>query len=236
MNCLEYRRIALQDIKALPEQAQLHQDECASCQSFTQEVLAFNAALKQAVNVDVPEGLADRILLQQSFGLARINRKQSRLKLMALAASVVLGLTLSLRLLSPGSAALEQVMLAHVYEEIVHLNENRKVPGERVSELLASLDTQAISAIHNVRYVGSCPIGKTEGAHLVLQGQSGPVTVLYLPEESVTTSKVFSDKRFQGVLKPGARGSIAVIGGNETSMEELQAIARRMQAVLQPAA
>lgn len=236
MNCLEYRRLALQDIHALPEQAQVHRDECASCQSFTHELMGFNTTLQQSMNVDVPEGLADRILLQQSFGLARSKRKQSRLRLMAVAASIVLGLILSLRLMLPGSAALEQAVLAHVHEEIDHLYENRQVSTERVSELLASLDTRAITAISNVRYAGTCPIGKTAGAHLVLEGQFGPVTVLYLPRESVRQTRVFGDSRFQGVLTPGKRGSIAVIGGSHTSMEELQDIGKRMQAVLQPAA
>jgi len=236
MNCLEYRRLAIQDINALPEQAQVHRDECAPCQSFTHELLGFNASLKQSINVDVPGGLTDRILLQQSFGLARSKRKQSRIRLMALAASIVLALVLSLRLIMPGTAALENAVLTHVHEEIAHLHENQRVPGERVSELLASLDTRVTTRINNVRYAGSCPIGKTTGAHLVLNGQFGPVTVLYLPEESVTQTRTFGDSRFQGVLTPGKRGSIAVIGGSHTSMEELQDIGKRMQAVLQPAA
>ena len=236
MNCLEYRRLALQDINALPEQAQVHRDECVSCQPFTHELMGFNTSLQQSMNVDVPEGLADRILLQQSFGLARSKRKHTRIRLMALAASIVLGLTLSLRLMLPDSTALEQAMLAHVHEEISHLYEDRQVSTKQVGELLASLDTRAITGISNVRYAGTCPIGKTAGAHLVLEGQSGPVTVLYLPEESVRRTKVFSDSRFQGVLTPGQRGSIAVIGGKDTSMEELQDLGKRMQAVLQPAA
>jgi len=235
MNCLEYRRLALQDINALPEQAQTHCDECEACQLFTNELKGFNVSLQRSMGVDAPEGLADRILLQQSFGLARSKRKQSRIGFTALAASIVLGLVFSLRLFLPGSDALEQAVLAHVHEEIAHLYEDRKVSNERVGELLASLDTQAISAISNVRYAGTCPIGKTAGAHLVLAGKSGPVTVLYLPEESVKQTKVFGDGSFQGVLTPGKRGSIAVIGGSHTSMEELQDIGKRMQVVLQPA-
>jgi len=235
MNCLEFRRLALQDINALPDQAQLHRDECESCQSYAHELMDFNASLKQSMHVDVPEGLADRILLQQSFGLARSKRKQSRLKLTALAASIVLGLTLSLRLILPGSSGLEQAVLSHVHEEIAHLYENRQVSAEKVGELLASLDTQVVSAIDNVRYAGTCPVGKTTGAHLVLKGQSGPVTVLYLPEEPIGQEKVFGDSSFQGILTPGKRGSIAVIGGSHTSMEELQSISKRMQGVFQPA-
>ncbi|HED17741.1 MAG TPA: DUF3379 family protein [Gammaproteobacteria bacterium] len=236
MNCLEYRRLALQDINTLPEQAQRHHDECASCQSFTHELAGFNASLKQSMNVDVPEGLADRILLQQSFGLARAKRKQSRIRLTALAASIVLGLVLSLRLILPGTNELEQTVLAHVHDEISHLYENRKVSGEKVGELLASIDTRAMTRINNVRYAGTCPIGKTSGAHLVLEGQSGPVTVLYLPEASVRKTITFSDDSFQGVLTPGKRGSIAVIGDKHSNMEELQDIGKRMQAVLRPAA
>jgi len=236
MNCLEYRRLALQDIKDLPEQAQLHLDECASCQAFTHQQIKFNASLKQSMDVDVPEGLADRILLQQSFGLARTKRKQSRLRLMALAASVVLGLTLSLRLILPGTTALQQAVLSHVHEEINHLYENRQVSSVQLGKLLASIDTRAITGISNVRYAGTCPIGKTAGAHLVLEGQSGPVTVLYLPEESVRQTSTFGDSRFQGVLTPGMRGSIAVIGDSHTSMEELESIGKYMQDVLQPAA
>ncbi len=234
MNCLEYRRLALQDSNALPEQAKAHHDECSTCQSFARQLNGFNATLQQAMNVDVPEGLADRILFKQSFGLDRSRRRRTRTQLIVLAASFVFGLMLSLRLLVPGATALEHAVLAHVHDELDHLHENHSVSVERVNELLASLDTRASGKLDNIRYAGTCAIGKTVGAHLVLQGRSGPVTVLYLPREQVSETQRINDKTFQGLLSPGMRGSIAVIGDSDTTLEELQDIEQKMQEILQP--
>ncbi len=65
MNCLEFRQLALAD----PYDPALldHVADCAKCTSFRQEILDMDSDLEKAFAIPVPEGLAARVLLNQSL-------------------------------------------------------------------------------------------------------------------------------------------------------------------------
>ena len=65
MNCLEFRQLALADPydPALTE----HAAGCVKCTKFRQEILDMDSDLEKAFAIPVPEGLAARVLLNQSL-------------------------------------------------------------------------------------------------------------------------------------------------------------------------
>lgn len=63
-----------------------------------------------------------------------------------------------------------------------------------------------------VRYAENCSIGRTRGAHLVLAGQRGPVTVLVLPDRPVPARQTLHAAGFDGMIIPAARGSVTIVG------------------------
>jgi hypothetical protein len=55
--------------------------------------------------------------------------------------------------------------------------------------------------------------------HLVVQEDSGPITVLLLPSETVAQEVRFSDRGYSGVILPAAHGSIAVLAQTNTRLD-----------------
>ncbi len=75
-------------------------------------------------------------------------------------------------------------------------------------------------SLGTVNYAGNCDIrNKQKGAHIVLQGKKGPVTVLIMPAEEVTARRRISDQRFHGVIIPAPRGSYAIVGEHDEALE-----------------
>lgn len=77
MNCLEARRIITTDIKDKSERLAQHLSECPVCKGFYDRQVKLNSTLKEALEVDVPEGLEARILLQQSLSQKKTNSENN---------------------------------------------------------------------------------------------------------------------------------------------------------------
>ena len=85
MNCIEFRHLILTEPSAKPSDAEAHLETCAQCTRFKQEILDLDSDIEKALSIDVPEGLAARILLNQS--LKQSPRFQTRWVQFAMAAS-----------------------------------------------------------------------------------------------------------------------------------------------------
>src|SRR5262249_54445527 len=90
-NCIDFRREKLADPRRLTEAAEEHLIACPACQAFSRRVNAGERMLQQTVAIDVPDGLAERILVGSRA------RTRSPFKLWALAASVVFSLGLGVQ-------------------------------------------------------------------------------------------------------------------------------------------
>jgi hypothetical protein len=68
-----------------------------------------------------------------------------------------------------------------------------------------------------VSYASSCEFRGHLVPHLVVQDQSGPVTVMVLVHESVKTAVDFDEQHYRGVILPvPGHGSIAVLTRNQS--------------------
>jgi len=76
-----------------------------------------------------------------------------------------------------------------------------------------------------VRYAGICDIRRRPGAHLVLAGERGPVTVLLMPDERVSQRAPLRTGDLEGVVLPVDGGSMAIVGSRG---EPLNALAVEM--------
>ncbi len=72
-----------------------------------------------------------------------------------------------------------------------------------------------------VSYARSCIFRGRLVPHLVIQGEKGPVTVMILPDLEVAGPTSFSEQGFFGTILPAAKGSIAIIAGEESDLEEM---------------
>lgn len=167
--------------------------------------------LGSAVRVDVPEGLAGRVLLRHSFEQQRTARRQWFMST-ALAASLALAVGLTILVAPPGrDKGLAREVIAHIEHDRQALLSRSEVQEFRLTATLANLGIALDGDIGRVTYAGICEIGPTVGAHLVVAGEHGPITVIVLPDKFVPKARQFESDGYRGILLPARRGSIAIV-------------------------
>jgi len=178
--CLDYRRAKLADPHRLSAEARLHERGCEACRRFAQRIDAFEEQAAEALNVPIPEGLSDRIILR-----AR-RRNKPVLQYFALAASLVLGLMVTLHFVrtepDPGLNNLAIAAVEHANDEagerLIHKSED----PSRFGPILASFGGELQAPVGEVKYIHFCPItGHGMGWHIVYDTPKGPVTLLLVP-------------------------------------------------------
>ncbi len=219
MNCIDVHRKLTTEPDNRDEAVNAHLQQCQSCNRFAQSLEQFDHTLHDAANIKVPEGLAERILLKHSFQQQR-QQRTTRLKLYAIAASIVVVLGISFHFNHP-LTSLEEVTINHVANEIDHLNEHRNVQLAKLNTVLQPFNIKLNKSIGQVSYAGSCPIRNSRGVHIVLQGENETATVLLMPGEHVTTRTTLIKGDFKSVIIPVKNGSIAIIT-RKNSQEELE--------------
>ena len=147
---------------------------------------------------------------------------------LALAASAALAALVAIgdaRLFGGGAGhgSLAEEILAHLDHEPHALRvSDEAVSDARLTRIVpASLATLDHSA-GLITYVQTCKINGKLSPHLVIQGRSGPVTVILMPEERVRSAQTITGERINGVILPVGNGSIAIIGGEDEDREPIQ--------------
>ncbi len=176
---------------------------------MTQHDSEFETALAAALRVPTPPELAARVLTQ----CEALPRRSGMSQHWALAASVLLGVVLSLWFVQPAPQSLGGSVLQHVYHEISALQRTQTVPLAQAKRLLAQVGgVRLVGEVGTIVYARLCPMREGMGVHWVLQGERGAVTVFFMPKDEVSGRQVVTDGRFEGVIVPVARGSLAIVG------------------------
>ena len=222
-NCIDFRREKLADPRRLSEAAEEHLIGCAACQAFSRRINAGERTLQQAVAVEAPDGLADRILAGSRSRVAQ------PLKLWALAASVVLSLGLGVQYWHTAPDR-ERVALAveHVMHEPEALMSTRLIEPQRVSQVLESFGAEVKVPMTAVRYVKLCPVPGGTGWHIVFDTPKGPATLLLLPQKDERVRTITASHRGMGVhVEPGGQGMVAVVAGDTDLAREAAGMLRQ---------
>jgi len=211
MNCIDVRRRIVADPEAITSSLEEHLGQCAACSNALEQERVFNARLHDAMLAPIPDGLHSRILLRQSTN-ERMRRRRF-IQWTASAASIaVLAITLHFSLMLTKSV--ETVVLTHIQSELNHLAERNDINLDAVNHVLQSIDQRLTESVGTVSYAGRCKIRHNQpGAHLVLAGNKGPVTVLLMPGEKIQHRRNIQSSDFDGVIVPTQDGSIAIVGG-----------------------
>ncbi len=228
MNCIEFRRTLLTEPAGVDPDFTEHRRGCPECADATEGSAHFERRLREAINIEVPENLASRILLKQSFE-PRTERPWWRTRqLYALAASLLLVLGLvGLQL----NSQLQQRRLSEEFVTLVNgapyaIAATDPVSSREISTALepAGLDLQG--SIGDVTFAGRCLVrGKLSG-HIVVQGDTAPVTVFLISEQLVTSRATINSDYYSGVVLPLGTGTIAIVSAPGESLEKLEAQVR----------
>lgn len=178
--------------------------------------------IEQALSIPVPDNLIEEI-----FAIGRKNPALTggrRWLPMALAASFLLavGVASVTWNLNRGWASVEEYVVDH------YRHDGGLLPAEvsvgEVEALFTGVNTQAAPALANiVGVIKYCPTPDGKGIHMILNTESGPVTVIYMPGTRVTDRETFAFDKVEALLVSLHSGSAAIIGPNQQSISNLYA-------------
>jgi hypothetical protein len=220
MDCLQFRRIAGANPQQLDAAAQSHAEACPGCAEHLRQLRALDVRILAALEVPVPApGVA---VASPAAPVARLDRR----RWLALAASIVGGVLVGTLLWVGGprnSLALD--LIEHLGHEPEALVVTQRPEDERV--LGTVLERGGIRLRPEigtvVSYANTCVFRGRRVPHLVVQTDSGPVTVMVLRHERPSGPERFDEQGIAGRIVHAGPGSIAVLGSAQADIGQVTA-------------
>lgn len=228
MDCLEFRRLLGSDPHVGDRDAREHLQGCPFCADAYARAQAFETRLVYALNVSVPEGLADRILLAQLTGeRQRHGSRRARLGWIVLAAAASLALAVGLwRRNETAPAPLSQLVAEHVTApaERAALSLTAPLPEADVRNAFADRGVELAEVPDGVAYVAECPVGRWRTVHMVMPRGGEPVSVVYVTQHRVPKATDFERNGLRGREVPIRNGTLVLLAKNGDSFGSLERV------------
>ncbi|MGQ0509626.1 MAG: DUF3379 family protein [Betaproteobacteria bacterium] len=216
MNCLDYRRLLLAgDGESGP--MRLHRVECVSCTETHREHAAFEAELRSALEVPIPEGLEER-LGRRGAAPAYPGRRRW------LAAASVAAVAAGAGLLAwrgrddPMAMACIDFVMKDEAKSIMM----GAMPRDEASRMLAdTLPLERIERIGNIRHIAPCPLGAGTAYHVILMVPQDKVTLLVMPDTPMPARGRATQHGMYASVIPMRKGSVGVVGANAAVVESV---------------
>lgn len=126
----------------------------------------------------------------------------------SLAAALMAGFVLWL---SRPAESLAAEVVTHVEGEPQSWNRTRSVSREDIEAVLRKSGVKLGPGMEPVVYASACWFRGHYVPHLVVATPNGPVTIMILLNETVSSPQQFHDAGFSGLLVPAPAGSVAVL-------------------------
>ncbi|MFA0086157.1 DUF3379 domain-containing protein [Vibrio sp. 10N.261.51.F12] len=239
MDELEFRRRIMSEPKARDtELLEAIQNNDANAK-FMDDILSLDARIEQAMKVDVPDDLADKILFNQSSSnVVKVNFSK---RAMSLAASIAFAFGLAVgqvnwggAIVAPAHASMSDTAIEHVHNEmgfIDPLDEN--VSEAQINAKLLPFAYQIGQQFpYHVYYLNHCGFGDANAMHMVFQGEKGKVT-LFLTKIPSEQANLFDKDGMSGLVEPIGDASFILVGEKG---EDFSKIGESIKKILDPAA
>jgi hypothetical protein len=217
MECLEFRRLVGADPHHPDAAALAHAAGCVRCEEYRRQMLLFDLRILAALTVPLPPPAARR-----ATG-ASLPGALDRRRWMALAASIVAGVLVgSLLWVSGPRNSVAQDLLAHLdHEPEALIVTNTPADARKLDRVLERGGIRLRVDVGTVSYANSCRFRGRTVPHLVVQSDTGPVTVIVLRNERTDAPVSFAEGGFSGRIMPAGPGSIAVIGAADADLDQI---------------
>lgn len=139
--------------------------------------------------------------------------------------ALLLGLAYRYQPAQETDTPLTQEILRHVYAEERFLNSGEHVSladvNSRMSSVIkAQLESSPATDAMQVHFSKDCWIAQQAAMHLIISGDTGPVSVMMIPSQMVEKETTFSDDRFTGTITPMGNGTLVVLGNRKEPMRK----------------
>lgn len=230
MDCIRCRQALLADPHDADPQLREHLAGCRECSQYAQGLLRFESRLERALRLPLPD-MGKR---PSDAGVVPPRAKSAPRSLsqrkgwLAMAASVLLALVVGGALwLSVPDRSLAAAVVTHMAGEPEAWRRTElPVPDPELREVLRNSHLRLAGGAGIVSYASSCQFRGHRVPHLVIQTESGPVTVMVLVHEPVAAPVNFDEQGYRGVIVPVAgHGSLAVLtrGADAATVEHIAA-------------
>lgn len=226
MNCDKYQQAVGADPNF--DGGTAHLDQCAACQAYREDMRSLDARIHRALAIDVPAFVAPELERPAADNVVPLpdRRRVATPTWFALAATVALAAFIGLRFagnagISPEELASE--VLAHVTHEPDALRITDVAVAEpHLHEVVPATIARMDHSAGLITFAETCPINGNDIPHLVIQGRTGAVTILLLPQEKISGAIELEDEYQRGVILPVGNGSVAIIGTKEEPLLQIQ--------------
>jgi hypothetical protein len=230
MDHAHYRSAIMADPHDADPDLRAHRESCAECRAFTDQLLRFEARLERALLVEIPVRPVVLPFARRSGAAPGARRWLAMAASLLLAVAVAAGVWLTLP-----QRSLAAAVVAHMAGEPDAWQRTEvPVPDAELSAVLKDSKLRLKPGAGLVSYASSCEFRGHKVPHLVVQTQSGPVTVMVLVHESVRDPKRFDAQGYRGTIVPvPGHGSIAVLMRDaEPRSSDVNAIAAQVDAAI----
>jgi hypothetical protein len=243
IDCTAYRRSMMADPSDPDGGLREHRDGCRECTEFTGKLLSFEARLNRALRVSVPAEEPTERPMEQPIEQPAAQPVPLRAKAvpramayrrgtLAMAASVLLAVVVAgvLWVAAPGSSLAADVVTHMGGEPGAWLQTDVPVDNSELQSVLRDSHVRLAAGAGLVSYAASCTFRGHRVPHLVIQTESGPITVMVLAHERVQKPVRFDEHGYRGVIVPVAgHGSLAVLThGPSTDLKTVELIAAQV--------
>ena len=222
MNCLDYRRTLLTG-EGETNAMRAHRLACAACSELSREQSAFEAALRDALQVPVPEGLPGRLAARVAKGeLAISAQAPGRRRFLAAASVAALAAGTGIYFWRGRDDPMAMACIQFVMKDETKSIMMGTMPrAEAAAALADSLPLERLDRIGKVMHVGPCPFEGGTAYHVVLMVPQDKVTLLVMPGTSMPGRRRATHDGMVASVVPLARGSVGIVGASAAVVDSV---------------
>lgn len=232
MNCDQFKKQLMTDPYDQSDAFLEHRKSCDSCARQYRAAIQFEKSLSDAFQIPVESDQQDK--LAESVIKNNQQTKKRKRQIIAIAASLlILASSLFIGNELWKRRTLQDFVLAHIDHEIEFLRNSRKLETLEYMPLLKQFNSEFLSQAGPITYAHKCWMRSSYGAHLILAGKKGPVTLLWMPGEFVSETMPLDYGQLVGKIYEATGGSFALVGEPGEMIESIAEAVRMASAMNQ---
>ena len=212
MNCLDYRRQLLTGADET-DAMRVHRLQCAGCTAEWQEHAAFEGELRNALEIPVPQGFAERMATAQATRRRRFLATAAT----ALVAAGTGGYAWLARKDPLALACIDWVMK----EEAKSIMMGAMPRAEAEVAIASTVPLGRLESLGQVKHIGPCPFNGATAYHVVLAVPQGKVTLLVMPSSPMPGYRHAAKEGMHAAVIGMKSGSVGIVGSDAAVVDSV---------------
>ena len=182
----------------------------------------FEEHLRRAIEVPVPEGLADRFLAAVPVSGRSVAPRNDRLRFLAAAAATAGAIGIGLYVWRGRDDPMAMACIQFVMKDEAKSIMMGAMPrAEAVRMLADSLPVERLEQIGQIRHIAPCPFGEGTAYNVILMVPQDKVTLLVMPGTSMPARRRAAHDGMYASVVPLRKGSVGIVGGSAAVVDSV---------------